>query len=450
MQVRLKMSVLKKKILFSTLLSLLVASQLLAQTCGTTNLAQFRNVIASAGPSWAPPQNLVDTSLLTNPWSPNATGNQWVSVALDQQYNICRVVVSWTRWNYADFKIQGTNTDPSTGTPTWTDLATVTSNNPTVGTIPGTSTQYTYNDLSISNTGATYQYIRLFVPSATTSTQALEMQVYSRSGNIAPTVSITGPANNATFVQGANITITANASDQDGNVTKVEFFNGSTLLGTITTSPYLYVWNNVAVGTYVIKAKATDDGGSTKTDSVNITVTAPSSTGAWLLAGNANITPATQFLGTTDAQPLIIKTSGIERGRFDNSGALLLGTTALPTLTPTDANVKLAVKGTIAAQKLQVTQSTWSDFVFAKNYKLPSLADVEAYIKAHQHLPGIASTKEVTSHGLDIGNNQAALLQKIEELTLYVIELNKKLDKQQKQLSQQGKTIKELKRKVKK
>jgi len=441
MQARFKLAVLKKSILFSIVLSALISTQVMAQTCGTTNLAQFRNVFASAGPSWSPPANLVDTLLTTNPWSPNVAGAQWAYVALDQQYNICRVVVSWTRWNYADFKIQGTNTDPSTGTPTWTDLATVTGNNPTAGTIPGTSTAYSYNDLSIANTSVTFKYIRLYLPSATTSTQALELQIYSRSGNLPPTISITAPANNASFVQGANITFTANASDPDGNVTKVEFFNGATLLGTITTAPYLYVWNNVAIGTYTINAKATDDGGSSTTATITISVTAPSSTGAWSVTGNAGITPATQFLGTTDAQPLIIKTSGTERARFDNTGALLIGTANLPILNPNDPNVKLAVKGTIAAMKLQVTQSTWSDFVFAKNYQLPSLAAIEAYIKKHERLPGVASAKEVTTNGLDVGNNQAVLLQKIEELTLYVIELNKKIEKQQVQILKQNKRL---------
>jgi hypothetical protein len=77
--------------------------------------------------------------------------------------------------------------------------------------------------------------------------------------NNPPAVSITSPANGATFTAGANITISASASDSDGTVSKVDFYRGTTLLGTDTTSPYSYTWNNVPEGSYSLTAKATDD-----------------------------------------------------------------------------------------------------------------------------------------------------------------------------------------------
>ncbi|WP_051312935.1 Ig-like domain-containing protein [Sporocytophaga myxococcoides] len=83
--------------------------------------------------------------------------------------------------------------------------------------------------------------------------------------NTPPTVSITSPANNATYAAGASITLTASASDADGQISKVEFYNGTTLLGSSTTSPYAYTWAGVAAGTYTITAKATDNGGSITT-----------------------------------------------------------------------------------------------------------------------------------------------------------------------------------------
>jgi hypothetical protein len=86
--------------------------------------------------------------------------------------------------------------------------------------------------------------------------------------NVAPTVSITSPVNNATFTAPANITINANAADTDGSVAKVQFFNGSTLLGEDATSPYSFAWNNVAEGTYQLTAKVTDNGGLVTTSSV--------------------------------------------------------------------------------------------------------------------------------------------------------------------------------------
>ena len=96
----------------------------------------------------------------------------------------------------------------------------------------------------------------------------------SNPGNIPPTVSITSPAAGASLTAPATITIQATAADADGSVTKVDFFNGSTLLGTATASPYSFTWNNVAAGTYTLTAVATDNGGATTTSAaVNISVT---------------------------------------------------------------------------------------------------------------------------------------------------------------------------------
>jgi len=93
---------------------------------------------------------------------------------------------------------------------------------------------------------------------------------------VAPTASITSPSNNATFVSPASVTINATASDSDGSVGKVEFFQGSTKLGEDTSSPYSFAWNNVGVGTYALTVKATDNLGAITTSSaVNITVNPP-------------------------------------------------------------------------------------------------------------------------------------------------------------------------------
>jgi gliding motility-associated-like protein len=93
--------------------------------------------------------------------------------------------------------------------------------------------------------------------------------------NQLPTVSLTSPANNANFAAGSAITVNANASDADGTVSKVEFFNGTTKLGEDLTSPYSFGWSNVAAGNYTISAKATDNAGGTTTSApINISVTA--------------------------------------------------------------------------------------------------------------------------------------------------------------------------------
>ncbi|HKV35769.1 MAG TPA: LamG-like jellyroll fold domain-containing protein [Pyrinomonadaceae bacterium] len=90
--------------------------------------------------------------------------------------------------------------------------------------------------------------------------------------NNAPSVSLTHPLNNTSIAAGANIVMDATASDSDGSVTKVDFYQGTTLLGTDTTAPYTFVWTNVAAGSYSLSAKATDDATAT-TSSTTIAVT---------------------------------------------------------------------------------------------------------------------------------------------------------------------------------
>ena len=98
--------------------------------------------------------------------------------------------------------------------------------------------------------------------------------------NVAPTVSLTAPANNATYTAPASITISANASDSDGSIAKVEFFNGSTLLATDASAPYSYTWTGVAAGSYNITAKATDNSGAATTSAaVSISITNPTNPG---------------------------------------------------------------------------------------------------------------------------------------------------------------------------
>lgn len=86
--------------------------------------------------------------------------------------------------------------------------------------------------------------------------------------NIPPSVSITSPANNASFDAPVTISIEANATDADGNVSNVKFYNGTTLLATDNNAPYMYTWSNVEQGIYTITAIATDNKSATKTSSV--------------------------------------------------------------------------------------------------------------------------------------------------------------------------------------
>ena len=87
----------------------------------------------------------------------------------------------------------------------------------------------------------------------------INQKVVNNCFNIAPATAITSPINNSLFTALANITITANASDIDGSVSLVEFYNGSTKIGSKATAPYSFTWNNVAAGVYSLTVIATDN-----------------------------------------------------------------------------------------------------------------------------------------------------------------------------------------------
>lgn len=84
--------------------------------------------------------------------------------------------------------------------------------------------------------------------------------------------------------------------------------------------------------------------------------------------------------------------------------------------------------GSLKVKDLRVTLTDWSDFVFDDGYNLRPLGEVERYIEANRHLPDIPSAQEVEEEGVDVGEMNKLLLQKVEELTLYIIDLQKQID----------------------
>lgn len=95
--------------------------------------------------------------------------------------------------------------------------------------------------------------------------------------------------------------------------------------------------------------------------------------------------------------------------------------------TTNPGSYKLAVEGTIGARDVTVTNASWSDYVFQPGYRLRPLSEVNAYIRAHHHLPDIPTEAEVREKGVSVGEMQAKLLAKIEELTLHVIQADERL-----------------------
>ncbi|SEO96502.1 hypothetical protein SAMN05444671_3865 [Flavobacterium sp. CF108] len=118
---------------------------------------------------------------------------------------------------------------------------------------------------------------------------------------------------------------------------------------------------------------------------------------------------------------IVFGTFGLERMRVDINGNIGIGTT-----NPLN---KLDVNGTIHSKEVKVDMLGWSDFVFKKEYQLPTLEEVEKHIAEKGHLENIPSEEEVLKDGINLGEMDSKLLQKIEELTLYMIEMKKENEK---------------------
>ena len=124
-------------------------------------------------------------------------------------------------------------------------------------------------------------------------------------------------------------------------------------------------------------------------------------------------------IGTGPGYPIFFSTNNYSLSMIiaDN------GNVGIGTANPT---YKLSVNGNVRSKEV-VVETGWADYVFDKKYKLKSLDEVESFIQQNYHLEGIPSAKEIEKNGLPIGDTQKKMMEKIEELTLYVIELNKQI-----------------------
>jgi len=119
------------------------------------------------------------------------------------------------------------------------------------------------------------------------------------------------------------------------------------------------------------------------------------------------------------------------------------GNVGIGMINPTN---KLDVNGTIHSKEVKVDMNGWSDFVFTKEYNLPTLEQVEKHIIEKGHLENIPSEKEVLKDGINLGEMNAKLLQKIEEMTLYMIDFKKEMNELKIKNKIQEEEIKKLKR----
>ncbi|TWF44484.1 hypothetical protein FHW36_101404 [Chitinophaga polysaccharea] len=138
-----------------------------------------------------------------------------------------------------------------------------------------------------------------------------------------------------------------------------------------------------------------------------------SNEGYLVLETNSAGTDNKMYINTASKGNIIMATGG--------------GSVGIGTVNP--GACKLAVEGLLGARKIKVTQSsTWADYVFHDDYTVMPLYETEKFIKANKHLPGIPTAKEVAENGYDVGEMNRLLLEKVEEMTLHLIRMQKKID----------------------
>jgi hypothetical protein len=153
---------------------------------------------------------------------------------------------------------------------------------------------------------------------------------------------------------------------------------------------------------------------------------------AWTaLSNTGNDLTVNKFLPMTNDWSLYVGNPYTTDGANLALKAIENGNVGIGILNPTE---KLSVNGRIRAKEIKVEAAPWPDYVFSSSHKLINLPDLEKYIHQNQHLPNIPSAKEVEKDGINLGEMNSKLLQKVEELTLYLIELNKKVENQEKEI----------------
>jgi len=176
-------------------------------------------------------------------------------------------------------------------------------------------------------------------------------------------------------------------------------------------------------------------------------ITIPADNADFQLKGKLGIGTATEPASALEVNGNIFTSSQINYLQFGTNsgnapyvsgsaeGSLALGTAnsaklwVLPNgnvgIGTTAPSAKLSVNGDIKAKKLLVSQAGWPDYVFDSSYVLRSLNDLAFFIDKNKHLPDMPSAKEVAEKGISVGDNQALLLKKVEELTLYLLDIHK-------------------------
>ncbi|RFS17225.1 hypothetical protein [Emticicia sp. C21] len=264
---------------------------------------------------------------------------------------------------------------------------------------------------------------------------------------------------------GANLAIGSNALEKNttgysniaiGNSALVNNINGQSnvALGAFSLLSNTSGSQNFGLGKQALLTLSTGSGNTAIGNDALYTTNGSTNTAIGFRAGYLNTGSGNVFLGyqagnsETGSNKLYIATSStanpLIKGEFDNKnlkinlgatksttvGFLAVGNFETTFVMPTNNSYRLIVQDGIITEKIKVAvkgSADWADYVFEPSYELMPLEKVESFVKENKHLPNVPSAEELSKNGLDVTQTSAKLMEKIEELTLYMIEMNKEI-----------------------
>jgi hypothetical protein len=318
---------------------------------------------------------------------------------------------------------------------TWNVVSTVTDKPLVISYTIGTESNYDYLTINnVDNSGnVTSQLIRI------SGTKSGAISTITPNGRVQIVFTSDGSvsyANNPGIYSGINVTFSVNNNQIINNglfVTGNSYFNDNVGIGTISPTQKLDVIGNLAVGT-INKITIMDFPGQSSWIDMPAVPNKASGIGSGGAGNNLWIGyagyPNHWFAGSNVGDICYRNTIGkLLFGNLGSSPATMAisgGKVGIGTINP---DALLTVNGIIHAKEIKVDLTgSLADFVFHPTYKLMPLHEVEQFVKTNSHLPEIPSAAEVSKYGMNMGEMQNKLLQKIEELTLYMIEQQKQIE----------------------
>ena len=246
------------------------------------------------------------------------------------------------------------------------------------------------------------------VNDSATSTKACLIQ-YLPSNPGSDTQSPTAPSLANSGKTDTTIDLSWSGATDNVGVTGYKVFKDNALEATLGNVTNYQVTGLSASTTYQFKLRALDAAGNESVDSNSISITTDAGSGNGNNGGGGSVWSENNAVASY-------------------SGEVAIGRSTVP------SGYQMAVEGKIRTREVRVDQENWPDYVFEEDYDLPTLKEIQRYINENGHLPNMPSAKEVELQGMELGKMDRLLLEKVEELTLYVIELKKQIKKQRKEI----------------